>query len=248
MAARRHRSRLRVGVLILAAACGLVAGAATEARAQDRFFVVIFGSQSRPKQLRLTHTWATFVRVSGESADPNTAEAYQHTISWLPATLDVRVWAARPEPGTNLDLDRSLAYVQGNGEHVTAWGPFEIRPDAYARSLEILSLLESGQVEYRAVSTRYNLLISDCIHAVAAVDPQFGRGHYPLIRVGKPASRYIARQLIRRSDFDQTRVHASWLVARLGLVERGVEMVSPQAIPPHPCALCLIPEHGAGGG
>ncbi|AMV40812.1 hypothetical protein [Planctomyces sp. SH-PL62] len=211
-------------LLALTGFCLLAGG---EARGEDRFYAIIFGSQTRPKQLRHTHTWATFIRVAGESTDPNTAEAYQHTISWLPATLDIRVLAPHPEPGANFDLDRTLDVVQGFGEHVTAWGPFQITPEVYQRSLDVLALIASGQVEYRAISTRFNLLISDCIHAVAAVDPQFGRGNYPLIRVGKPASRYIAREIMRRSPYDQRQVDAPWLFARLGLDRRGVELITP---------------------
>ena len=41
------------------------------ARAGEVYYVMIFGSQSRPKQLRYTHTWATFVRATGEGPDPN---------------------------------------------------------------------------------------------------------------------------------------------------------------------------------
>ena len=49
----------------------------------------------------------------------------------------------------------------------------------YERSLRVKAILDSGEAQYRAISTPRNLLISDCIHAVAAVDPVFGRGHYP---------------------------------------------------------------------
>jgi hypothetical protein len=79
------------------------------------------------------------------------------------------------------------------------------------------TILESGRAEYRAISTPRNLQISDCIHAVAAVDPVFGRGHYPLIRIGQPARRFIARQIMTRSVFDQWDSDNSWLVPRLGL-------------------------------
>jgi hypothetical protein len=50
--------------------------------------------------------------------------------------------------------------------------------------------------EYRAISTPRNLRVSDCIQAVAACDLVFGRGHYPMILVGKPASRFTARQVM----------------------------------------------------
>jgi hypothetical protein len=236
--ATMNRRWLMRAALILAVGASW---AAPSARAGERYFAVIFGSQSRPKQLRYTHTWATFVRVTGEG-NPAVDPAEQHTISWLPATLDVRVWAARPEPGVNLDLASSIAAVSADGESITAWGPFEIKREAYDRSLVVKSILEGGVAEYRAISTPRDLLISDCIHAVAAVDPEFGRGHYPLIRIGKPASRYIARQVITRSPFDQTRTGAEALIPRLGLDRHPIAIVSPAQIPHRGCALCLIPE------
>ena len=59
-------------------------------------------------------------------------------------------------------------------------------------------------------------MISDCIHAVAAVDPVFGRGHYPLIRIGDPASRFLAQRIVVRSferhGIDQAAFDNSWLI------------------------------------
>src|SRR5689334_1085665 len=40
--------------------------AAAPAKGAERYYALIFGSQSSPKRLRDTHTWATFVRVVGE--------------------------------------------------------------------------------------------------------------------------------------------------------------------------------------
>ena len=122
------------------------------------------------------------------------------------------------------------------------WGPFRILPQVYERSLRVKEILDSGQAEYRAISTPRNLLISDCIHAVAAVDPIFGRGHYPLIRVGKPASRYIARQMMTRSVFDQWESDNSWLVPGLGLDRYPIEVVPPQQMPKRNCFLCRCPD------
>jgi hypothetical protein len=112
----------------------------------------------------------------------------------------------------------------------------------YERSLRVKANLDSGAAEYRAISTPGNLLVSDCIHAVAAVDPVFGRGHYPLIRIGKPASRYIARQVMTRSVFDQYQTQAVWLVPRLGLNRYPIEVIPPQLIPKENCLLCRRPE------
>ncbi|WP_165246885.1 hypothetical protein [Paludisphaera soli] len=214
--------RLCIGLIALATLCA----AGAEVRAQDRFYVVVFGAQPHPKQLRRTHAWATFVRVSGDPADPN-APCWQHTISWLPATLEIRPLAAHPEPGVNLDLDRTLAVMRDYGAHTTAWGPIEIGPDLYNRSLAVKARLESGQVGYRALTSDCDLLMDDCNHAVASAGPEFGRHNSPLFRAGKPAGRRLARQVARRGEVGPGGADASWLLARLGLPRQGVEVVSP---------------------
>ena len=227
--------------MILATIVAL-ATAPAPAEGAERFYALIFGSQSSPKRLRDTHTWATFVRVVGDENDPAHVQVYPHTISWLPATLVVRPLSLVPEQGVNLDLYSTLDAVYRNGENVTLWGPFEMTAEVYQRSLEVKAILDSGEARYRAISTARDMLISDCIHAVAAVDPVFGRNHYPLIRIGKPASRYIARQAMTRSVFDQYQTHASWLVPYLGLDRYPIEVIPPQQIPRRSCLLCRCPE------
>src|SRR6516165_1298634 len=121
----------------VAALAALVLGlsaSSSSARASERYYVLIFGSQSHPKLLRYTHTWATFVRAVGDESNPDGCALYQHTISWLPQTLNVRVWSPIPEPGVNLDLYQTLQAVSAHNERVTLWGPFVITPDIYERS------------------------------------------------------------------------------------------------------------------
>jgi hypothetical protein len=223
----------------------LLPGLAREAAGAEHYFVLIFGSQSRPKRLEATHTWATFVRAVGEGTDPNAYRLSVHTISWLPASGDVRVWAARPEPGVNRTLEQTLAYVYARDERVRLWGPFVIGVELYNRSVAVYNALQGGAVQYRAISTNANLLIADCIHAVAAVDPDFGRGHYPLIRVGIPASRYIAREIVLRGarrGVDPSAHDVSWLLPRLGLTSYPIEYVPPGEVPAARCLLCRCPE------
>ncbi len=234
----RHSSRMIVFLVL-----GLFpAMTAAESHAGESYYVMIFGSQSHPKQLRYTHTWATFVSAVGEGPDPDGYALEMHSISWLPRTLRVRVWAVHPEPGVNLDLYQTLEAVGRNREHVVMWGPFVIKPEHYWRALEVERMLESGAVEYRAIDGSVDLDISDCIHAVAAVDPVFGRSHYPLIRIGIPASRYIARQQMIRSAFDPWRYDNSWLIPRLGLDRYPIEVVPPRQIPERNCFLCACPD------
>jgi len=225
---------------------GILASGADKSDASESYYLLVFGSQSEPKLLRYTHTWATFVKVESDGPDLDRSLLTVHTISWLPRSLEVRTFAPRAEPGVNLTLEDTLATVYGNGEHVTLWGPFVLAPELYERSLRVYQILNSGVVQYRAISTQYNLLISDCIHAVAAVDPLFGRGHYPLIRVGNPASRFIARQVMVRSyrkrGVDQAMFDNSWLIPRLGLDGYPITVVPPQQIPRRNCLLCTCPD------
>src|SRR5689334_7001698 len=96
---------LRRARTAFAAILGLyLATAAAETRGDEFYYVMIFGSQSHPKLLQYTHTWGTFVRAVGEGPDANNYVLYQHTISWLPESLDVRTWSLLPERGVNLDL------------------------------------------------------------------------------------------------------------------------------------------------
>jgi hypothetical protein len=229
--------------LQVAVRLGLWLGMSTAtAQAEEYYYSMIFGSQTSPKQLKYSHTWATFIRAVGEGPDLNTYALYVHTISWMPQAKEVHVLQLQPEPGVNRDLYQTLEVVGSQGQNVTMWGPFVIQKQVYDRSLKILEIIASGAPQYRAISTPRDLLVSDCIHAVAAVDPVFGRGHYPLIRIGKPASRYLARQFTTRSIYDQRLYNNAWLIPRLDLDRYPIEVVSPQQIPDRKCVLCMIPE------
>jgi hypothetical protein len=222
----------------------LLGGLAPGAWGEEYHFGMIFGSESTPKRLKYTHTWATFIKAVGTGTDPANYQLYVHTISWYPASRKVRVWNPFPEEGVNLTLEETLAEVYKNGESVTMWGPFLIRKDVYDRSLAIVNLAATGAAKYRAISTSTNMLVADCIHAVAAVDAQFGRSHYPLIRIGKPASRYMAREVMIRSLQDGFRADLydfSWLIPRLGLNRYPIEVIPPRLIPYERCVCCKTP-------
>ena len=64
----------------------------------ERFYIIVFGSQSTPRRPKYTHTWATVVRVTGADS-PGEPAVEEHTISWMPATLNIRPLARIPETG-----------------------------------------------------------------------------------------------------------------------------------------------------
>src|SRR5689334_11953587 len=71
--------------------------------AGERFYLLVFGSPDPLRRPANTHTWATLVKATEQPYEaPPRLEV--HTISWLPATLDIHPLRFRIEPGANVDL------------------------------------------------------------------------------------------------------------------------------------------------
>ena len=96
----------------------------------EHYYVLIWVAQRVPKTPASSHNFVTVV---------HTAEPVKvldvHTISWLPATLDVRPFVKHPEPGVNLTLRETLEYTDKKRVFVSLWGPYECRPSFYKRFL-----------------------------------------------------------------------------------------------------------------
>jgi hypothetical protein len=182
----------------------------------EHYYVAVFGSESTPKVPRYTHTWATFVYLR----EPPECAFEVHTISWMPATLDIHPWDFRPEPGVNLDLHFTIKMVLGHRERVSQWGPYECRPELYRRFLVQKAFMESGQVGYQCIDTVGESARQgdgcDCIHAITDMDPQFGRSYYRLSRFGEAGSEFIVEQLMTRGVLLNPQPQ-DWLNERLGL-------------------------------
>jgi hypothetical protein len=215
----RHREdTMRFSLLLpLFLAC---LGLQSVAHAEERHYVLIFGSESTPRVPRYTHTWATFVKASGEGAD---ASKYNidnvFTISWLPASLEVRSFR-RSEEGVNLDLETTLSHVLPR-QRVSLWGPFQISQLFYDRAVEQKARLESGIVKYKAVDPNFGPrvpYVSNCIHAITDLDPEFGRLYYlELRRFGEAASHWAAHQFVNRGRRINLDENLDWITERLGL-------------------------------
>jgi hypothetical protein len=154
------------------AAIVLCLAAAGRAPAGEAYYVLVFGSQRTPNEICYSHSFATFVRATW-NAPPGcpcrpTIEA--HTISWMPANLDVRPLALLPECGRNLGLYETLDYTRQIGARVSVWGPYRIDAGLYFNALRQKAYLESGCVQYKANDALYRSdYVSNCIHAVSTV-------------------------------------------------------------------------------
>ncbi len=184
--------------------------------AGERYFLLLFGSESVPKRAVLTHTWGTVVRVPSAGGP---VEA--HTISWMPRTLVIRPFHLDVEPGVNLDLAATMRLVTGLGERVTLYGPYEIPARVYRRVVVQKAFLEGGTVGYQGfdligeAGRRGNG--SNCIHAVTDVDPELGRGGYLLSGNGSRAGDFIRDRMTRRGIVGDPTPANDWLLPALGL-------------------------------
>ncbi len=158
----RPRAASWVAVLLLF----LTAGAA---RAGEFYYVTLFGAQRTPNNPDFSHTFATFVRASGDGPD---SKAYLvedcFTLSWLPATGIIRILALRPETGRNFTLEETLDVAIARGERVSMWGPYRIDERLYYDAVRRYSELEGGEVLYKAIDSGYPTdRVINCIHAVS---------------------------------------------------------------------------------
>jgi hypothetical protein len=193
--------------------------AAIPAPPGERYFVLVFGSQTTPKLPRYTHSWATVVRVTGEG--PGAVVVEEQTISWMPASLNIRPWSLHVEPGSNLGLHFTIEEMLRRGERVSAWGPHEVGPGLAYRFGVQKAFMESGQVGYQCIDTIGEAARTgagcDCIHAITDMDPLFGRGRYPLAYFGDSASLNIVRQIHERPIIINPEADHGWLLPLLGL-------------------------------
>ena len=194
--------------------------AAIPAPPGERYFILVFGAQSTPRRPKYTHTWATVVKVTGCDG-PGTPAVEAHTISWMPASLDIRPWYICVEPGINLALDPTIEEMLRHDERVSLWGPYEVRPGLIYRFQVQKAFMESGRVGYQGIDSIGEAALTgagcDCIHAITDMDPLFNRERYPLIYFGDSASMNIVRQLQTRPLIINPEADHGWLLPLLGL-------------------------------
>lgn len=187
----------------------------------EHFYVMIFSGQRLVKTARYTHCWATVVHETRRGTDPT--ELQIHTISWMPATLQIRPASLHPERGANLGLIETVENVAlAHRERVSVWGPYECRPRFYVRFLVQKAFLESGQIGYQCIDdigeTARKGNGCDCIHAITDMDPEYGRARYPLSSFGESAGREIViKRLLQHNSLIHAETTHDWVLAAVGL-------------------------------
>ena len=131
----------------------------------EHFFVVPFGYQSAINDAHHSHTFASYVRVSGRSMR-------WFNISWLPDTfaadLKISVFGG-PVTGKNFGLEETLDFARRGALRVGCWGPYEITPECYHAAERRIADLRSGRWKYipNDHGKREREAACNCMHAVS---------------------------------------------------------------------------------
>ena len=208
---------------MLIVALTVLATTAAPACADDRYYMIVLASQGEPNLPKLAHTFAVFVKVSGEGMDPKKFKVETKTISWLPKSLDIEPLRLRPEPGRNLSLQESLKFAESTKSRVAMWGPFLVKKKVHDLALKRIEVLEGGKVEYVVLDRRFRSeTATNCIHAVSDLDLE-----QPLLATGtahgEEASRLVLQHL-ERWIVPSTEDH-HWLADRLDLKKETIRVI-----------------------
>lgn len=190
----------------------------------ERYYIMVFGSQQAVRVPRFTHTWVTLVKVTRNRDCVDSIEA--QTISWMPASLVIRPYSLTTEPGINLGLHETIAEVQKHHECVSLWGPYETWSGLWKRFVIQKEFLETGALAYQCSDSfgeaARQANACNCFHAVTDMDPLYDRRQYPLFFFGNAASRNIVRQICERPVLVHPRQTHDWLIGALGLDQYSI--------------------------
>lgn len=181
----------------------------------ERYYVTLFGGQGDLFRPRTAHTWATFVRTT---ATPSGEQVVgEDTISWLPATLDVRPWALRAETGVNLTLQQTFDFMGSHRrQRVVAFGPYEITAERYAQAMAQKALLESGAIRYHSLGQFGRKPdVMHCVDGVTRIDPEWERKDSPSRWFGEAATGQATRSAVRSGFLLNPTVTHPWLLHEL---------------------------------
>jgi hypothetical protein len=190
----------------------------------ERYYILVFGSQSQPLRPKYTHSWATAVRVVDQG--PNQSPVVEpSTISWMPATLDIHPLRFRVEKGVDLNLCTTIREMQKNDERISMWGPYEIRRGLYRKLVMQKDFMDGGTTGYQCIDSVGEASRGcgcDCIHAITDCDARFDRQEYPLSRFGERASQHMVQQIMDRGAVINPCATHDWLLGALGIADCGI--------------------------
>lgn len=207
--------------IIISVYLSLAIASGASANSLRRHFMIVYGFQDAINTPRNSHTFATFLESSWSESTGDFTGIQVHTISWYPASMEIRIFRLLPEAGVNLELAETLDLVASLGVSVMRWGPVEISEDLYHTALRQIDFLQSGAVGYIAEdSFRRNAAYSrepggalNCIHAVSDIGGFLRTG----VSRGFEATRFVFAFL--NPDFLSSSDSNEWVATQIGVAD-----------------------------
>lgn len=183
--------------------------------AEERYYVTLFASQGEPNLPRLAHTFAVFTKATGADNFPKDAKIENHTISWLPATMEIHPLRLAPEKGKNFDLAATLQWAKSLKARVVVWGPFETNEELFDLAKQRIADLNEGKWSFIALDNRFRGQGAvNCIHAVSDINPNVAPLNTGLV-FGEAASRMVVQHF--QPYLKQPAATHPWLIEHLGV-------------------------------
>jgi hypothetical protein len=177
-------------------------------------FMVVLAFQRTLNLPQYSHSFAAFVKALDQNRLLNFGTEI-HTISWMPATLDITVLTTEAEPGINLDLPATLELARRFESSIKTWGAYRIQQELYDRAVAQEARLMRGEIQYKVLDGDLRPhTASNCIHVISDLDTTDGLLNTGLAR-GNSASQMVVDHL-RRWIVEPDRVHP-WVGELLGL-------------------------------
>src|SRR5262249_20732060 len=120
----------------------------------------------------------------------------------------------------------TVQWALGTGQHVSMWGPYQIKQELYCRALEQCKALKSGKMQYKVLDAgHFSSRVCNCIHGVSSILGG-SRLHVMSPNFGDLASFYVLQRM-RPWIIDCSHTE-DWIVPALGLdcypiIHRGWE-------------------------
>lgn len=202
-------------IFVIAGFLAIGMGSALAAPREDRYYMFVFGAQDQANTVRVSHTFAVFVKVKEQGVASRDAQIESHTISWMPSSLTLQPMRREPIPGVNLSLIDSLEWARSAGSRVKVWGPFRVKKELYDMAAVQEERLNKTPLGHIVLDTKHRRKTGfNCIHAVSDLDNtqpalETGTAH------GNEASQMVVDHF--RQYVIPSQEPGDWLIERLKL-------------------------------
>jgi hypothetical protein len=159
-----------------------------------KYYAVLYTYQDGENHVMKSHTFATFVKATGNAATKYSWEAYD--VSWLPAKFaDTLKLSFFPTAGKNFSVADTLKFAHRLGVEVRTVGPIEIDAELFAAAVRQTEKLAAGSIRYKLYDSSKGGVLGakgNVLHCIDAIGNIAGDMHSGSVRGHASAERLVA--------------------------------------------------------